>query len=321
MADDKSMTIRGVKLYLSMSRRIWERLPRSVRGNALGHAYGRHLHALVYLHTEWKQNHSTWFLRNRPELQLISSLVGRQASPSDVNLCVLACSKGAEVYSMVWALRSSHAQVNVRATAIDISQEIVEFAEQGVYCRSRRDALTDGDRLAWNTYRDQGPQQDLSIFDRLTQQEIEAMFVVEGDRLSVRQSLKEGITWRTGDASDPNLVRALGPQDIVVANRFLCHMPPEAAESCLRTLSRLVKPGGYLLVSGVDLDVRTRVAKDLKWKPIAELMRDVHEGDPSLTSAWPFGWYGLEPFRDDVSDWRIRYATAFQIGEGTEQGR
>jgi hypothetical protein len=35
-------------------------------------------------------------------------------------------------------------------------------------------------------------------------------------------------------------VTLLGLQDIVIANRFLCHMEPRDAERCLRNIARLV---------------------------------------------------------------------------------
>ena len=107
---------------------------------------------------------------------------------------------------------------------------------------------------------------------------------------------------------------------MVVANRFLCHMEPAAAERCLRNIARLVKPGGYLFVSGIDLDVRTRVARGMGWKPVSDMIRDIHEGDPSLRRGWPLEYWGLEPFCDDRSDWRIRYASVFQIGDVSTQG-
>jgi hypothetical protein len=110
------------------------------------------------------------------------------------------------------------------------------------------------------------------------------------------------------------MVSALGPQDIVVANRFLCHMGPEAAEECLRNIVGLVKPGGYIFVSGVDLDVRARVARAMDWKPITDLIKEIHEGDSSLRNGWPLEYWGLEPFRDDRTDWQFRYASVFQIG-------
>src|SRR5262249_30318294 len=78
-----------------------------------------------------------------------------------------------------------------------------------------------------------------------------------------------------------------------------------------------VKPGGYLFVSGIDLNVRTKVARDLGWKPVPDLIRDIHEGDPSLRQGWPLQYWGLEPFWDDRSDWSIRSASVFQIGEAS----
>ena len=111
------------------------------------------------------------------------------------------------------------------------------------------------------------------------------------------------------------MVSVLGPQDMVVANRFLCHMEPVNAERCLRIIARLVKPGGYLFVSGLDLDVRTKVAREMGWKPVTGLIREIHEGDASLRRDWPLEYWGLEPFQDNRPDWRIRYASVFQLGE------
>jgi hypothetical protein len=96
-------------------------------------------------------------------------------------------------------------------------------------------------------------------------------------------------------------------------------MDPTNAERCLRNLASLVVPGGYLFVSGVDLDVRTRVALDLRWRPIVDLMVDVHDGDPSVRGDWPWRWWGLEPLDRRRPDWRIRYASVFQVGASTQE--
>lgn len=247
-------------------------------------------------------------------------LVYGNSSGSNLNIAVLACSKGAEVYSILWTLRSARPDLKLAIYAVDISKEILEFAREGVYSRLSINALKTkneesvGDgvkRAAWNNWRDQ----DDSILIRLTEEELEAIFEVDGDQARVRPSLKEGITWLHGDANDPQLNQLLGRPDIVVANRFLCHMKPPAAEKCLRNIARLVKPGGYLFVSGVDLDVRAKVAREMGWKPITDLIKEIHEGDPTLTQNWPLAYFGLEPFRDDRPDWTIRYASVFQIGE------
>ena len=246
-------------------------------------------------------------------------LLTQKAHGSRLDISVLACSKGAEVYSILWAIRSARPDLKLTTHAVDISQEILEFAERGVYSRNGSDVsqapehesiAARGD-VNWNTCRDQTG----SIFERMTEEEMQEMFEVEGDQARVRPWLKEGIIWLRGDAGDPELAGVLGPQDMVVANRFLCHMEPAAAEACLRNIGRLVRPGGYLFVSGIDLDVRTRVAREMGWKPVTDMMREVHEGDVSLRNGWPLEYWGLEPFDDGRPDWTIRYASVFQIGE------
>ena len=253
-------------------------------------------------------------MRNRAELDQMRRLLEQKAPNSSLDIALLACSKGAEVYSFVWAIRSARPDLKLNMRAMDISQAVLEFAERGVYSRSGpqmcdRRKMNDA-TVADLTWKDQ----PLSIFERMTREEVEGMFEVEGDQARIRPWLKEGIRWIRGDANDPEFASVQGLQDIVVANRFLCHMRPAAAERCLRNISLLVKPGGYLFVSGVDLDVRTKVAREMGWKPVTDLIREVHEGDPSLLNGWPLEYWGLEPFCDRRPDWQIRFAAIFQIG-------
>jgi SAM-dependent methyltransferase len=199
---------------------------------------------------------------------------------------------------------------------LDISKPILEFAEAGVYSLRSHDGsdflspdpLALGGDVATTTSRDQLS----SIFERMSCGEMKAMFDREGDQVRVKPRLREGITWHLGDARDPGLVGAFGLQDIVVANRFLCHMHPKEAEECLRNLAQLVKPGGYLFVSGVDLDVRSKVARQLGWRPVTELINEIHEGDLSLRRDWPLEYWGLEPFDQKRTDWMMRYTSVFQ---------
>ena len=306
--------------YRLQLTRVWTHLSEGIRRSSAGRAYGRHLHATICRTADRQQYVATFFLRNRPELQLICRLLGRKPLGSTVDLSVLACSKGAEVYSIAWAIRSARPDLQLRIHALDISQEIVEFAERGVYSReslhvSRKwvtdQNLTNLDRVTWNTHL----HQQTPIFERVSDAELHDLCEVAGDRASIRPWLRDGITWLCGDAGDPALVDRLGSQDIVVANRFLCHMQPVVAETTLRNIVRLVKPGGHLFVSGVDLDVRTRVARLMGWRSVPELLREVYEGDFSLLDGWPLGYWAQEPFNENRRDWKTRYASVFQIGE------
>ncbi len=260
-------------------------------------AYGRWLHALVGRRANREMYIGTMFLRNRPALELMRRLRREKPEGSTVSLAVLACSIGVELYSILWTLRKARPDLTFTAVGLDTSEEVLRVAEEGVY----------------------GPQSsefvDASVFERLTEREEREMFDWEGDQAQVKPWLREGITWRVGDASDPELVDALGPQDIVVANNFLCHMDAQSAERCLRNFARLVAPGGYLFVAGVDLDLRTRVAVELGWKPVEELTAEIHEGDPSVRGDWwPWEWWALEPLDRKRPDWQTRYASVFQIG-------
>jgi SAM-dependent methyltransferase len=223
---------------------------------------------------------------------------------------------------MLWAIRSARPDLSVTLHAVDISQEIVDFAKQGAYSlanssvrRANHPGVTDEEELRRTTNRDQ----PTSIFTRTSEREMAAMFDREEDQVKVKTRLKEGIVWHCGNVEDPALAGILGPQDIVVANRFLCHMKPADAERCLRSIARLVKPGGYLFVSGIDLDVRTKVARHMGWRPVTDMIQEVHEGDRSLTDGWPLEYWALEPFQPSRRDCMTRYAAVFQLGSrGTD---
>jgi chemotaxis methyl-accepting protein methylase len=303
--------------YLLVNRWIWGHLPASVTSRGLLRAYGVHLHSLVQLRAKRMQSIGTFFFRNRPELELMILLLKEKRQGSTLDVAVLACSKGAEAYSISYAIRCRRPDLKVRLQALDIAKDILEFAEQGVYsvmspdcsgAPSRGSVAPDGD-VAANTCRDQ----KTSVFERMSSGEMEAMFDREADQVTVKPLFRGGITWHVGDAGHPEIIDTLGLQDIVVANRFLCHMSPGDAERCLRNIGRLVKPGGYLFVSGVDLAVRTKVARDLGWKPVKELIREIHDGDPSLRRDWPWEYWGLEPFCPGRADWQVRYASVFQL--------
>jgi SAM-dependent methyltransferase len=282
--------------YLRLNKWIWEHLPSRVCSFYPIRCYGMWLHTLVCLRANRKMFLGTFFLRNRPALELMRRLADEKSRGATLRIAVLGCSIGAEVYSILWSVRSARPDLKVLLDAVDISKEILSFAENGIYA-------PDTSRLV-----------NASIFERLTEAEMAEMFNWEGDKAKVKSWLREGITWHLGDATDPALISILGPQDMVVASNFLCHMARADAEKCLGNIARLVSPGGYLFVSGVDLDVRTKVALDLGWEPVRELMAEIHDGDPSVRADWPWEWWGLEPLNRKRHDWQTRYAAAFRIG-------
>jgi hypothetical protein len=284
--------------FLRGNRLAWSCLPAFVTSLAPLRRYGELSHRVARAHDRRGQAFSTYFLRNRPALELIRRLVERRTRSDTLRVAVLGCSTGAEAISVAWTIRTARPDLKLVLHAMDISHDAVEIGRRGRY------SLRDPELI------------DSNILERMTSAEIEEIFDQDGrdgDVVSVKSWIREGIEWRAGDVRTVGLDDLLGPQGIVVASNFLCHMDPVSAEACLRSIARLVGSRGYLFVSGVDLDVRTKVANDLGWIPLQELLEEIHDGDPCMSTFWPWHYAGLEPLNKKRTDWRRRYAAAFQL--------
>jgi SAM-dependent methyltransferase len=288
-----------LRAYLRLNEWVWRRLNPSITSVSPLRLYGRFLHLLARLQSDRRQYFGTMFLRNRPALEQMIRIAAQRPNGASLNIAVIGCSNGCEVYSILWTLRRARPDLHITVHAGDIAPQIVEVAKHGAYSVRAPELVKS------------------PIFERLTPGEMSGMFDREEDYARIKPWLQSGIVWHVVDAMAPDLVAQLGRHDIVVANNFLCHMLPDVARRCLRNVVGLVKPGGHLFVSGVDLDVRTSVARELGWEPLEELLEEIHDGDPIVRTGWPFQWSGLEPLDKRKPDWRVRYASVFRIGETT----
>ncbi len=196
--------------YLGVNMWIWNHLPATLTSSRLGWMYGAHLHRLIQLRSARMQHTGTFFFRNRPELQLLTWLLDPKRPGSTLDLTILGCSKGAEVYSFSYAIRCARPDLKVRSRALDIDSDVLEFAKEGLYSLKSRapgqtfssNSVIPGEDLAAKTF---GGQMK-SVFERMSSKEIDAMFEREGDQASVKPRFREGLAWHVGDAGDPKLV-------------------------------------------------------------------------------------------------------------------
>jgi chemotaxis methyl-accepting protein methylase len=288
-----------VRFYFRVSQKLLENLPKSLAASRPLRAYAAFVNKLVRAKGDRTQGLGTCFLRNRPGLELMRRLVDRKKQGDSVKIAVLGCSAGAEVYSIAWKIRSARPDLSLHIHATDISRDVLEFARGGVYPIK---PSAESSHLS-----------DPAVLERMSKPEVEDFFDLEDDVIRVKPWIKDGITWSVGDVGDPSIVERLGTYDIVVSNNFLCHMEPGQAERCLRNIARLVTPQGYLFVSGIDLDVRTKVARELAWRPVEELLEEVHNGDKWLRQLWPGHYAGLEPLDKGNPIWKLRYAAVFEL--------
>jgi chemotaxis methyl-accepting protein methylase len=306
--------------FLRVNQRLWNMLPGWLTALRPIEWYGHCVHALARVKGDRAQAFNTYFLRNRAELELIQRAVTGRKHADTLRVAVLGCSCGPEAYSVAWAIRKARPDLNLMVHGVDVSKEAIELARRGVYSLTASVGVQEvrdyGAAGRWRVALRGSELVGAEIFDRMTEGEKAELFDVDGDNAAVKSWIREGIDWHVGDVKAPEILDALGPQDVVVASNFLCHMVPAEAERCLRNIARLVSPYGYLFVSGIDLDVRTNVAQDLGWKPMPDLLERIHDGDPCLRAHWPWHYGGLEPLDKRRRDWRTRYAAAFQIVPG-----
>lgn len=278
------------RLFVRANSLLWHRVPKFLHQAPPMRAWGGFVQQLVRTNSPREQNPRTYFLRNRPELEWIQRLATWAPSNEPFRVAIIACSMGAEAFSVLSAIHDVRPDLQVTMQGVDISAQALEIARGGI----------------WSP--------DAFQLERLTAAERTQFFEPYRGRLRVREWLRDQVTWHLADARSPALVDLLGPQDLVIGNRFLCHMQPAEAEACLRNLARLVAPSGHLICSGVDVDVRTRVARELGWEPERTLLEEIHEGDYTLRDGWPWQYWGLEPLDKAQPDWVLRYASIFRLG-------
>ena len=90
------------------------------------------MHRLVSRRADRRQFIGTFFFRNRPEL-VMRRLAGQKPHGSSLNIAVLGCSIGAEIYSISSTIRAARPDLNVRMSAVDNSAEVLKVAKKAVY--------------------------------------------------------------------------------------------------------------------------------------------------------------------------------------------
>jgi len=291
---------RILRLLLRPTRFVWHRLPQRV----LDTRPMRRLGALFYDHcvrdSERVQAHFTCFLRNRPQLEVLRDLLAERPAGATVRMASLGCSAGQELYSALWMVRRARPDLRLVAVGVDLSEPELRLARRAVY-----DPAKPQDEGGVYTFA--GPR-----ILAATSEPLPGLLepAAEGG-VRVCDWLREGVSFRTGNACDPGLVAALGPQDVVLACNFLGPMHDPEAAACVGNIVRLLASGALLVLDGMDLDLKGRVLPELGLEPITDRIEEVHRADPSKRD-WPWTRWSLEPMDRNRADWAMRYATLFR---------
>jgi chemotaxis methyl-accepting protein methylase len=277
-----------------IARPLWNRLPERLTRTRAALAFGRFMHRHHVRYQDRHQSHVTRFLRNLPQLNLLCVLLNDGATEA-LAVASVGCSTGAELYSALWLLQARFPTREVRGVGVDISPWAVDVAREARYPQRTKRAGTDLPAEA----------------SGLTAAQCNGLFREDDGQWLVRERVRAACTWSVGDVRDAETVAALGQYDVVMANNFLGPMRDAEAIACLQGLMPMVKPGRYLVVEGIDLDVKCAVLGHAGWRAVTDDLERIYFAD-YWKRGWPWIRWGHEPIDRTHADWRVRYATIFQ---------
>lgn len=298
MLNETLAKVRRVPRYVC--RTMWDTMPASVARTPVMNKTGRFIYRRFTRNTGKIQSHFTRFMRNPPLLDALRQIAGIGSLLGDLKVASIGCSTGAELYSVMYTLRGAMPGRKIMGFGSDLSSEVVKVAEMGLYMPGV-------------------PAAHGGLFGvggaEIMEDEVAALQgVVEqfpDGTCRVRDHIREGISWFAADAINDDLLARMGPQDFVLANNFIGPMDDHSAERCLRNMMKLVHEGGFLVIDGVDLDVKTRVLRNASFTPVLINQQEIWGADKSK-HGWPWIRWAAEPLDESEPDWRIRYTVIFQ---------
>lgn len=237
----------------------------------------------------------TCFFRAPAQLQALTGPVldhlGRpERRGQRLEILTLACSNGAEVYTMASWLSKTLPNLDFHITGSDLHEEMVDRCRQASY--SEAEALQS---------------------EYIEKDFVDSTFDKQGDRYVVKAHLRERTTFKQGDLLDgPGLRASFPPADIVTAQNVLFHLEPKDCRVAFGNIVSLAKPKGVFLLEGMELDLRVELTKKYGLTPLLYDLRRIYSETRVHTPPewWKYYW-GTEPYLPFRTDKARRYGTIF----------
>ncbi|MEF8753056.1 MAG: CheR family methyltransferase [Accumulibacter sp.] len=255
------------------------------------HGLGRSIHSRRLASEPRGQSTATRFFRNIPQLDALQGPLRELVAGGDgCRILVAGCSFGCEAYSLAAYLTVEFPALDWTIDAFDISHEAVAIAQRAVY--GSKYGLADPLHGESRRY---------------------AARLLEpcGEAWSIAPDIRQHVRVSHGDllASD---FSATAGYDIVFAQNFLLHMDDATAAKAFARVVGATRPGGALFVAGMNLDGKLALVRSHRLIPVDWKIEAIHNSDQMRRSAWPWGYWTLEPIDAARPDFIMRYSTIFR---------
>lgn len=256
--------------------------------------YGVVKHAWLLATCDRTQSHTyTCFYRTPSQLEALAGpvLESLGGAPKDrpLEIVVLACSNGAEAYTIASFLRKRLPSLDFRITAADLHQEMVEYGRAASYL----------------------PEEALQS-EFIDDEFVSRTFDKVGERYVVKPDIRARVTFKQANLLDEGLAAQFPPADVVTAQNVLFHLKPRDAKKAFENLIKILKPRAALLIDGMDQPLRVALTQAHRLEPLPYKARQIYNESRIHTPIdwWRYYW-GSEPYSPLRRDRKRRYGTIF----------
>lgn len=208
-----------------------------------------------------------------------------------IHITCIACSNGAEPYSIASVLLKQRPDIDFTIDAFDIDDAMLQKAINRTYSE---------EEVFANQY--------------LSKDFIDFTFDVKGESYVVKDNIFKKINFHKGNALDPNIRTTDNKCDILFAQNLFNNLKPGIAKKAFLNVIDLLKEDGFLFVDGMDLGLKARLTKKKRLAPLEINIEKNYELAKTYVNAWPEWYSGLEPLSKERKDWARRYSTIFKSG-------
>lgn len=246
-------------------------------------------------------SHTTVFFRNRPQLEELAGALLPHVWPegtTDLEALVCGGSIGAEAFSLLIALREfgpgGSAALRARVLSLDIAEAVTIQGRAG--------------RFAVEIFEPfHGMEGGMSA-------EVRARWFtgeVDGALWQPLPELRDAVEFQTLDLFAEPLAREF---DLVVCQNVLTHLEPAPATALLETLLARAKARAVFVCSGLDLDLKARIAA-AGFRPWTGRLDEIHDAFATHRMHYRVNrgqhYFELEDIDLSRADWAVRYSTLF----------
>ncbi len=259
--------------------------------------YARLAHSRVLRSSRRSQSHIyTNFYRSPGQLEALTlhviPFICRGTPPRSLSINIVACSTGAEAYTVASELIAKFPGLDFKVHGSDLHEETIARARAARYTSA-----------------------EVFLNENIPDEFVVRTFDPAGEDFIIKPVICEKVSFTRADLLDPDLARRFEPADIVFAQNVFFHLEPADAITAFENVLGLLKDRSALFIDGMELDMKERLTARAGLIPLAYKCREIHSSARRHVPArWWKYYFGMEPYLVFRRGRLRRYSTIFLNG-------